>query len=150
MTEDYPRLMDHPEQRNVPTKASIMVRSKSEAIIANELYDNGILFQYEPEVNLGTGVFYPDFLIPAYLLPSRGLATFPANGEFRFDQSDIIILEHFGMMDDRRYFNNVMYKISAYLEAGFVPGKNFFFTFESRQAPLDSKMVAFLISYFFT
>lgn len=50
---EYVRNSEYPERLIVPTKAGIPVRSKSEAMIANELFDRKIPFRYEEELLLG-------------------------------------------------------------------------------------------------
>ena len=70
-------------------------------------------------------VFYPDFM---FVLPNCRM---------------IVIWEHFGMMDDPEYLRKAMYKFDAYSRAGWVLGKNFFFTYETEATPFtffDARM----------
>lgn len=133
MAEDYEKSTEYPESLNVKTKAGIYVRSKSEKIIADVLFDNKIPFRYEQALLLGDIKIFPDFTI---LTPGSA------------DQ--IKIWEHFGMMDSPSYANNVKNKLGAYFDAAFIPGYNLITTFESRKTPLDSDYVSFLVGYHFT
>ena len=98
------------------------VRSKSEKIIADKLYREGIHYRYEYPLELpGWGVVYPDFTI--------------LDAENRRN----IIYEHFGMMDDENYSSNAIAKVQRYASAGYHIGDNFFITMESSRNPLDSR-----------
>ncbi len=65
---------EYPEGRRVPTKAGILVRSKSEAAIADTLFDEGVHFHYEQPLKVGEVILYPDFTI---LDPSALTRTIP-------------------------------------------------------------------------
>ena len=62
------------------TKMGIIVRSKSEVIIATALYDNNIKFEYEKAIKISDVIYYPDFTVEK------------KNG-------DIILWEHLGLID---------------------------------------------------
>lgn len=123
---------DYPEQRTIPTKVGFKVRSKSECLIADALFDRRIPFRYEQIHRVGGIKLSPDFTI----LSPR-------------DCQNVILWEHFGLMDDNRYANSMRAKLGTYLEAGFVPGKNLIMTFEGKDWPLDINYVLLLISYYF-
>ena len=131
-SEKYDKCQDHPEKLIVPTKAGIMVRSKSEAIIANELFDNGIPFRYEQALPVSGMKVYSDFAI-----------LHPLN------LKDIIIWEHFGLMDVDSYAANAKLKTAAYIEAGYLPSRNLILTYESKSNPLDINYVSLLVGYYF-
>ncbi len=98
------------------------VRSKSEKIIADKLYREGIYYRYEYPLELpGWGVVYPDFTI------------------LDVENRRNIIYEHFGMMDDENYAGNAIAKVQRYASAGYHIGDNFFITMESSRNPLDSR-----------
>ena len=96
-----------------------LVRSKSEVIIADALLRNGVPYCYEVPFKLKRGgeagnvTFHPDF----FCLNVR------TRSEFYW--------EHFGMMDDEDYKNNMMGKFNLYAENGFLPGRNMIYTMES-------------------
>jgi len=123
---------EFPESLIVPTKCGIMVRSKSESIIADALYERGIPFRYEQQLLIGEFKFYPDFTI----LDPR-------------DPRRVIYWEHLGRMDDPRYINRTRFKLSNYLEARLIPGINLILTSETHKVPLDINYVSLLVSHFF-
>lgn len=102
------------------TKNGELVRSKSELLLANLLFDNKVPYVYEKRLLLNDGkAVYPDFI----LLNLRTRKT--------------IVYEHFGMMDDEGYRTRAFQKIAMYIRNGYIPGVNFFYTFESSSVPLD-------------
>ena len=122
---------DYPEQLKVPTKAGIMVRSKSEAMIANSLFDNHIPFHYEIEWKIGDVRINPDFTI-----------LHPGNHQ-------IYIWEHFGMMNNKKYIQNTRQKLNTYLDNEIIPLVNLITTYEDNANPLDIKRVCFEIHHHF-
>ena len=102
----YEQNADHPEGRTNPTKADVKVRSKSEAIIPNLLTDYELPFRYEQVLNLSGFYMHPDFTI---LHPRT---------------HTLIIWEHLGMLDSDSYILSALKKYAAYLNAGYIPGKN--------------------------
>ena len=100
------------------TKAGHKVRSKSEVLIANALYDRGITHRYDSRFNGGGRTFYPDFELLR-----------PADRE-------IIIWEHLGRIDLPDYVDNVLDKLIVYGRRGFTPGQNLIITRETISDPL--------------
>lgn len=120
---------DEPE---IYTKKGERVRSKSEQIIADRLYDAGVPYRYEyPLYTADDRPVYVDFTI----------LNVKTRTEYR--------LEHFGMMDSPEYRSNAFKKIASYAQAGWVQGKNILYTFEDRQNPLDTRYLDKLIKRFF-
>jgi len=77
------------------TLTADMVRSKSEVIIANMLFERGVRFKYEAKLAASDGTFYlPDFSILW-------------NGEHWY-------WEHWGRMDEERYRNHRDEKVAWY------------------------------------
>lgn len=75
-----------PESRIYDTKRGDMVRSKSEAIIADMLLDLGIPYHYEKPIRLKGGAKrYPDFTL------------------LKVAAREEVYLEHFGLLDDEDY-----------------------------------------------
>ena len=116
---DYKQSEYRVEDRNIPTIGGINVRSKSEALIANILYERGIPFRYECIQTIGQRAYAPDFTILN-----------PLNGRE-------IIWEHFGMMDSADYLAEYGSKISRYLSSGYLPYRNLITTYETRENPFD-------------
>ena len=107
------------------------VRSKSEVIIANLLYNKNVPYHYEYPVKLKNGLtVYPDFLC--------------LNKRTRRE----IYWEHCGRMDNPEYSSHMIRKLSEYSKKGIIPGQNLILTFESATTPLETKHVERLIEVF--
>ena len=104
------------------TKNGIMVRSKSEVIIANMLYDNGIDdFLYEERLQLGDTYKLPDFTFKD-----------AASGT-------LIIWEHLGMMGKTDYREAWEAKKKVYEANGFTEENgNLIITMDSLDGGIDS------------
>jgi hypothetical protein len=101
-----------------------MVRSKSELVIVNKLYQMGMTYEYERPLRGETvsGVMHPDF-------------TF-------FDPAgDVILWEHLGMLGREDYRRGWQWKKDWYEQNGFVLDNNLFITQEDERGGLDSTMV---------
>ncbi len=111
------------------TKRGEFVRSKSELIIANKLFDADVPYFYEVRKDVpGTGDhFFPDFLV--------------LNRKTRKEY----IWEHLGMLDNENYVRATQRKLSEYAKIGYFPGKNMIVTFESAGVPLDTEDIDILI-----
>jgi len=101
-----------------------MVRSKSELVIANMLYQLGITYQYEPK--------YEGLLVPGIVRPDFMFAD-PAG--------DAIIWEHLGMLTRDDYRQSWKRKREWYLQNGFVEGVSLFITQDDEKGGLDSEDV---------
>lgn len=100
------------------------VRSKSEVIIADSLYREGIPYRYECPLYLEGGtVFYPDFTV--------------LNAEMRKE----MYWEHFGLMDDAEYVEGAIYKLMVYEQNGIFLGKNLILTYETKKCPLNQRRI---------
>ena len=126
--QEYEKNQSHPENLIVKAPKGEFVRSKSEALIANALFDSGIQYRYECRLELGEITCYPDFMI-------RNEKT-----------NKIVIWEHFGMIDDPMYFENMMKKIRLYISNGYLPGDKLIMTFESKTNPLTIDVVQGVIT----
>ena len=98
------------------------VRSKSEKMIADRLYAKGVYYKYEKPLMLkSAGRIYPDFTIYN-----------PNDGKEYY-------LEHFGMVDDEAYRNDMLRRINAYRLNTL--GDRLLMTFETGEKPLDTREV---------
>lgn len=98
---------------------NLMVRSKSELIIANELISAGLKFKYEEMFKRDGHQCLPDF-------------TF-------VDLSDeIIIWEHLGMLTVPEYKASWEKKLKFYNSIGFVEGENLFTTYDHENGSIDT------------
>jgi len=105
------------------------VRSKSEIIIANMLYHEGVPYRYEYPLYLkGMGEVHPDFTV--------------LNVRLRKE----IYWEHLGMMDDANYVERAIKRINCYMQNGYFPGVQVIFTYETKQTPISQRQIRELIS----
>ena len=110
------------ENLKYDTKKGELVRSKSEAIIADMLFDLKIPYRYECQIKLLNGqTRYPDFTLLDVKTRKE------------------IYLEHFGMLDDEEYRADSLRKLDEYRSSGIYLGKNLLFTYETADTPLDIK-----------
>ena len=108
------------------------VRSKSEVIIADALNRAGIPYRYEyPLYIKGLEYINPDFTI------------------LNVKKRKEIIWEHLGLMDKPEYVENNVYKINCYERSGYYMGDNLICTFETKQNPLNQKIVNAIIQRYF-
>ena len=131
LKEPYNTCTTHMELLKHKASDGKYVRSKSEAIIDNYLYDNNIPFKYECELILGKQIVYPDFTI-----------MHPKTGE-------IYYWEHCGLMDDERYVDMLCKKLKEYTNNGIFPSVNLILTYETGENPLSIDEVKNLIKYYF-
>lgn len=97
------------------------VRSKSEKILADYFFRNGIEYKYECPLYLKrTGTVYPDF---TFLSKKTGQE---------------IYWEHCGKADDPKYAKNMVRKINTYEDNGIFPGERLILTFETEQTILST------------
>lgn len=128
----YPRVEMYEERLKHETIGGLLVRSKSEALIAFALDLAHIPFHYEEMLDLDNKKIAPDFTIQH-----------PATGERVF-------WEHFGMMDDAAYATEAFKKLMAYGQNGIMPGKNLIFTMETNADPLSIRAIQCLIAQYFS
>jgi len=129
--ESYEKSSEHPETLIQPAPGGLMVRSKSEAMIVSRLRNFALPFRYECAIWINGRKLHPDFMI---MDPNTG---------------DIVIWEHFGMMDDPDYLEIWRYKMAQYKQAGYIPGVNMIVTYESKAHPLSQDLVDAAIRAFF-
>ena len=127
--EKYETNPRSPEKCRIRTLRGELVRSKSEAMIADYLYTHGIAYRYECKLTIGSKTIYPDFII-----------VHPITGEY-------LIIEHFGMMDDEEYRRNYIEKMRLYTENGYYPDINLICFYETGNCPLDSFQIAAKLEY---
>lgn len=109
------------------TKKGERVRSKSEMIIANMLYDYGIPYKYECPLLVGGEIFHPDFTI------------------LRLSDRQVVYYEHCGKMGDPGYVEDMIDRSRKYAFDGIFQGDRLFYTFESAKQPLDVRVITEMI-----
>jgi hypothetical protein len=123
---------DYRMARQYAVSNGLIVRSKSEALIAEYLLAAGIPFKYEVALDLEASYFdeagfehivtervYPDFTI---YLPD----------------GNVMLWEHEGMMDKEDYRKRNLYKMMLYYRNGYYVPHNLIFTMESNDRLFDS------------
>lgn len=125
--EPYSRKKGHEEALVHETAEGTKVRSKSEVMIANELYYAGIPYRYECQHLINGISYYPDFTI-------RNKRT-----------GQMFIWEHFGLSTNRSYMADTVNKLANYADAGLVHGKNLIMTYESDKMPLSLTTIRLMI-----
>lgn len=114
------------------TDSGILVRSKSELVIANKLHAVGLEFHYEQPLPIGEGkVRYPDFTITDH---ARGINYY---------------WEHLGLLSDPNYRSRWERKKEEYRYFGILPYENgggpegtLIETFDDPSGALDSQRIA--------
>ncbi len=110
------------------TKNGLYVRSKSEVIIANEIFNNKIEFLYEEPLKLNDGkICLPDFT-------------------FESESGDIIIWEHLGMLKLPNYKQRWEEKLRMYEENGFVLGEDLYTTEDSEDGAISTPKIIEVIN----
>lgn len=111
------------------TKKGDFVRSKSELIIADKLFDNGIEYEYEKELFIDGMKKIPDFTI-SYM-------------------GDEYYWEHCGMMSNADYKKKWEDKKIWYADHGIIEGENLITTYEYANSGFDSQSIDKLIDKYF-
>lgn len=127
--EKYERNPYRIQELKYESNCGIKVRSKSEKIIADKLWESDVPFHYEPQMVINGYMYYPDFVI-------------------RKSTGKIIIWEHFGMMENEEYRSAALRKIENYNKAGFRQHTDFICTYEEdimRPSILDEIIERFLL-----
>lgn len=131
--QDYHGLGFREDDSVILTEKGERVRSKSEKIIADYFYRNGIEYKYECPLCLEKyGVIYPDFTI------------------FIKNSGRLIYFEHFGMMDEPSYARKAIRKIQTYEENGIFIGDGLIVTFETSQTVIGTKELDRLMKKYVT
>ncbi len=130
-TNEYHKSEEYKEYLTVTGPKGEMMRSKSEAMIAQVLVSNSIPYRYECEQAFDNIIIYPDFTI---MHPKTGR---------------MYIWEHLGLIEKEKYQNIFAIKLKTYLNMGFIPDDNLIFTFETDNRPIDINYVQHLVNYYF-
>ena len=117
--EEYEHLVSFEEGKKIRLADGRKVRSKSEALIGNELLRRRIPFRYEAAIEIAGKKYYPDYTIRTS------------------EMTDVLLWEHLGLMDEGKYRFDAAAKIRDYMVNGYFPGINLILTSETSEKPLD-------------
>ncbi len=109
-----------PEELIHTTIDGTKVRSKSEALIYNMLFEAGYTFVYELPLKGKTRTFYPDFTILSEI-----------------DYKTVIRIEHQGKMGDDEYRQRSEAREYDYWNNGFLPNRDVYFTYDDCKGGFD-------------
>ena len=110
------------------TKKGERVRSKTERMIANTLYEHGIPYKYEcPIIRNGKVISRPDFTV------------------LNVRRRKQYYWEHFGMMDDMNYANGFVKKLATYAKNDIYLGENLISSYETSSITINEKDVETII-----
>ena len=120
LSQSYITSSAFPEKKKFPTKKGDMVRSKSEAMIADVYYELGIPYRYECQLKLKDGkIKSPDFTI------------------LDVKRRRLVYHEHMGRLDKEDYRTSNLTKISDYMSNGINSCNNLLLTFESEEVAFN-------------
>lgn len=134
MEEYYEPATMYSDKLKFVTEQGEKVRSKSELIIANLLYQyrDDILYKYEQPLEIvyegKKEIIYPDFKI------------------INIHTGKIKYFEHAGRMDDFKYANRFVEKMNKYVANDLLPGRDVVWSFETQAIPLDISIIKQLIN----
>lgn len=131
MNESYEKNPYYPEKLIHKCMSGNIVRSKSEAMIDMILHTNHIPYRYECELKMGDKIFYPDFMI-----------RHPETGELYY-------WEHFGLIDQKKYMEEMLGKLRIYIQNGIIPTVNLIMTFETNDIPFTNELAELITEYYF-
>lgn len=111
------------ESRVHRTSKGLFVRSKSETLIAEKLYEYGIPFRYEEVLHIdGGSVMIPDFVLPN-----------AAGGLYYW--------EHCGLAGNAEYMKRHRQKVENYEKIGVVPWKNLIVTYDDEYGNINTAII---------
>lgn len=111
-----------PEKKIHTTSKGLKVRSKSEVLIAEKLYEHNIEFRYEQILQIEQMEFAPDFTIMA-------------------DDGRLIYWEHCGLTGSKKYMDRHKRKLEIYERADIAPWTNLIITYDDQYGNINMNVV---------
>jgi len=109
------------------SQRGVLVRSKSELIIADTLESLGIPYQYEVDLPYDDYHLSPDFTMIR-----------PRDGK-------VIFWEHFGMTHDEEYLSKMDIKLGRYRNMNIQPWNNLMISYDREDGSLDVGLIRALV-----
>ena len=131
MSQPYEKNEAYPENLRHTCLSGNIVRSKSEALIDQALFNHQLPYRYECKLLLGSTTMYPDFTI---LHPQT---------------RKLIYWEHFGLMAQPQYASKAFSKMHLYNANQIIPSIHLITTFETSDHPLTMSTIEALIQHYF-
>lgn len=122
----YPQNTFDEEGKKYSTYSGIKVRSKSEQKIGNELELNGIPYRYEMGFSL-----YVAWMEEVLGMSGKGYKTYYPDFTILTATGDLILWEHLGRVDEKKYRSHNAEKISAYRQGSKTKDAMLILTFEA-------------------
>lgn len=122
MLRPYRQSAYMPEKKIHTTSRGLKVRSKSELLIAEKLYEHGVPFRYEQVIDIGGIEYAPDFTI---MTPD----------------GRTVYWEHCGLPGNQEYMKRHKRKLESYEEVGIVPWENLIVTYDDENGILNLAIV---------
>jgi hypothetical protein len=123
---NYEECEFHSDNKTQISSRGKHMRSKSELLIIEKLYEYEIPHHYDEIVRIDGKIVVPDFI-------------------FRDVMDEPFYWEHLGMMDDPEYARRNMKKLSDCYRAGIIPGVNLILSFD-RHGDIDMRMIETIIA----
>ena len=117
----------HPEHLIHHTTRGLLVRSKSEAFIADTLMDSGFTIYYEKGLELWDSSDWPQTVYPDFTIP--------------LSHDRVIYWEHAGLMGDPGYVRRHNEKVQLYFRNNIYPPKNLIITFDGPNQEFDMRHI---------
>ncbi len=136
--EKYEMNSAYPENLRYETEQGELVRSKSEVIIANILYQHRdvLLYKYECPLKVKVAgkiiIIYPDFKI------------------MNIRTGKITYWEHAGLMDMSDYADDFVRKVNTYINNNLLVGRDVVFSYETSENPLDTSVLRRMVEEIIT
>ena len=127
---------DKPFARGILTCDGNRVRSKGECIWYDSLLREGVPFRYEPTLYLDDEEYFSHKVNPDFMVDC----------DERSCKNGVMVIEHYGLLDDKAYVESQARKLQLYHRNGFDLGHNLIVTSDNEDGGIDSSYINDLIN----
>jgi len=113
----------YPKPANAIEHNGILMRTKSEVLLAQLLDRLGLEYAYESCADIG-GEIYPDFTV---YIP---------------EIDKVFFIEYMGALSNPKYLYKAGERFKRYIEEGYIPGRDVIFICETDDQALDTQLIA--------